>query len=104
MAYVGTYYQLSKNDPTLSGLDGHLNELIAQKGDKAVFVIAMGAPDGLASVNANVAKNIATKMAAINAKGVTVYLRYLWEMNGDWYGERFLHAGKALRLTVRSVG
>lgn len=75
-AMVGSYYYLSSSDPTLSGLDARVNEIASQAGDKPAFNIAVGCNEGYKYITASVAKNIATKMAQINAKGVPVHLPF----------------------------
>jgi len=85
MALVGTYTRISTGDLSMSNIDSHVTELLKQKGDKPVLVIALGVDSGLKSVDRNMAIAIAQKMASIEQKGITVWLRPFWEMNGDWY-------------------
>lgn len=103
MALVGTYTRISTGDLSMSNIDSHVTEvrsalllaifslrrvlnvqLLRQKGDKPVLVIALGVDSGLKSVDRNMAIAIAQKMASIEQKGITVWLRPFWEMNGDW--------------------
>lgn len=50
---------------------------------------------------------VADACAQLNAQGVTVWLRFAWEMNGDWYEwgndpTNFLTAWKAVTDAVRA--
>ncbi|KAG0144703.1 hypothetical protein CROQUDRAFT_708484 [Cronartium quercuum f. sp. fusiforme G11] len=60
--------------PILQKLDGN-----------PVWCIALMPTPGLETITWKVAHNIAKKMKYINDKGITVWLRFAHEMNGDWY-------------------
>ncbi|KAA1109659.1 hypothetical protein PGTUg99_030160 [Puccinia graminis f. sp. tritici] len=64
--------------------------------------------EGLENVTPEIAGNIARKMQMLNAQGITVWLRFAHEMNGDWYvwGQKpalFLEKWKLVTAAVRSV-
>ncbi|EFP91475.2 hypothetical protein PGT21_035337 [Puccinia graminis f. sp. tritici] len=85
MAIVGDYIHLEEHDPNLSTLDLHLPHILSSPGNP-VWQIALLPSEGLEKVTPYVADRIAIKMASINKLGITVWLRFAHEMNGDWYG------------------
>ncbi|OAV91823.1 hypothetical protein PTTG_07558 [Puccinia triticina 1-1 BBBD Race 1] len=85
MAIVGDYVHLAEHDPDLSALDLHLPHILSAPGNP-VWQIALLPSEGLDKVTPYVAERIAIKMASINRLGITVWLRFAHEMNGDWYG------------------
>ncbi|KAH9454826.1 hypothetical protein Pst134EB_014886 [Puccinia striiformis f. sp. tritici] len=85
MAIVGDYIHLAEHDPNLSALDLHLPHILSAPGNP-VWQIALQPSEGLEKVTPYVADRIASKMAWINSHGITVWLRFAHEMNGDWYG------------------
>ena len=59
-------------------------QLLRQKGTKPVFQITMGVDSPLEGVDQAMADFIAKKLASIEKKGITIWFRWLWEMNGNW--------------------
>ncbi|MBW0486052.1 hypothetical protein O181_025767 [Austropuccinia psidii MF-1] len=71
-----------------------------------VWEIALMPVEGLDKVTPETAVNIAKKMASLNAMGITVWLRFAHEMNGDWYNwglkpDLFREKWKLVTATVR---
>lgn len=66
-----------------------------------VLLVTLEPHDGLAAVTAARARSFAARLAAINATGVPVVVRFAHEMNGSWYpwGEQ----PKAYRLAFRTL-
>jgi len=113
LSMMGIYIQLSTSDPNFAQMDAKVDELLQQKalfgGDIPALNIAIGPVAGFASVTTAVAKRLGAKMAAINQRGITVHLRYAWEMNGDWYawGQQpaaFIKSWKLVTNAVRAAG
>ena len=65
-------------------IDYHLNDVLSLPGP-AVYAPALMPMSGLANFNTTQADQIARKMLELNQKGLTVWLRFGHEMNGDWY-------------------
>lgn len=84
MSIMGDYSSLETQDPNLSSVDRHLNDYLRLKGNP-VWEIALMPNEGLENVTAEVAERIAAKMLSLNQKGITIWLRFSHEMNGDWY-------------------
>lgn len=61
----------------------YIEDLLAQTGDTPVFNLALMPTEGLASVTQAVADSIGAKMAELNSRNITVWLRYAHEANGD---------------------
>ena len=59
-------------------------QLLRQKGTKPVFQITMGVDSPLEGVDQVMADFIAKKLASIEKQGITIWFRWLWEMNGNW--------------------
>ncbi|KAK9900271.1 glycoside hydrolase family 26 protein [Cystobasidium minutum MCA 4210] len=107
MSIMGAYSQILSSDPHMTQMDPYLNDLLRQPGDKPVFQIALMPAEGLANVTQEVADRIADKMASINAQGITVWLRYAHEMNGEWYAwghqpEAFIASWNMVTAAVRA--
>ncbi|MBW0470518.1 hypothetical protein O181_010233 [Austropuccinia psidii MF-1] len=62
----------------------HLDVIRGLKGNP-VWELALMPYEGLDKVTKEVAERIAKKMLWINNQGITVWLRFAHEMNGDWY-------------------
>lgn len=107
MSIIGAYAQILSSDPNMTQMDPYIQDLLRQPGDKPVFHIALMPSEGLANVTQEVADRIADKMASINAQGITVWLRYAYEMNGEWYAwghqpEAFIASWNMVAVTVRA--
>lgn len=76
MSIVGIY----SNAPDLGGIDDKVDEILKQPGDKAVLELALLVPGGFSVVTQSVVNKIASKVAAINKRGVSVWLRYAYEV------------------------
>jgi hypothetical protein len=63
-------------------LDGFIDQVAAQHG---IALLTLLPVDGLQAVTPAVADDLANRLAAINARGVPVLVRYAHEMNGSWY-------------------
>jgi len=87
MSIIGTYvdYFSADNLTAMSVLDAQVEELLRQKGTKPVFQITMGVDSPLEGVDQVMADFIAKKLASIEKQGITIWFRWLWEMNGNWY-------------------
>lgn len=83
MSIVGDYISLSWWDPNLKAIDWHVPIIQALEGPP-VWCIALRPVDGLDSVTWEVAHKVALKMKEVNDKGITIWLRFAYEMNGDW--------------------
>ncbi|PLW45216.1 hypothetical protein PCASD_04001 [Puccinia coronata f. sp. avenae] len=106
MAIVGDYIHLQAHDPNLSILDLHLPHILNSPGNP-VWQIALLPSEGLDKVTPYVAERIAIKMAWINSHGISVWLRFAHEMNGDWYGwglqpELFKEKWKMITYAIRA--
>jgi len=86
MAVVGAYAQIRASDPNITQIDPYITDLVRSAGPNLpVFALALMPADGLDSVTPEVAQTIASRMNELNSMGITVWLRYAHEMNGDWY-------------------
>ncbi|MBW0470938.1 hypothetical protein O181_010653 [Austropuccinia psidii MF-1] len=84
ISIMGDYVGLGRNAEGLKKIDWHLETLLSLPGPP-VYQIALMPDHGLLSVSHLVINRIADKMAEINEKNVTVWLRFAHEMNGQWY-------------------
>jgi len=105
IAIMGDYVELGRNAEGLKKIDWHLKTLLSLPG-KPVYQIALMPNHGLLSVSPFVINRVASKMAEINQKNVTVWLRFGHEMNGQWYkwGKNpslFKDKWRALSVAVR---
>ena len=83
-AQIGAYAQILSADPNMTQLQPYLDDLLRQPGDRPVFALALMPSEGLDSITPEVAERVARKMGELNAQGITVWLRYAHEMNGEW--------------------
>ncbi|KAI7955317.1 hypothetical protein MJO28_005717 [Puccinia striiformis f. sp. tritici] len=107
MSVMGSYIQLYAKDTNLVEVDWQL-PTYRQLVGWPVWEIAMMPVEGLEKVTPEIAGNIARKMQMLNAQGITVWLRFAHEMNGDWYpwGQKpalFLEKWRLVTSAVRSV-
>lgn len=107
ISIMGDYVELGSNAQGLKKIDWHLETLLKLPG-KPVYQIAVMPNHGLWSVSPFVIDRIASKMAEINQKNVTVWLRFAHEMNGQWYNWGlkpwlFKHKWQALAIAVRKA-
>ncbi|OAV99942.1 hypothetical protein PTTG_09740 [Puccinia triticina 1-1 BBBD Race 1] len=107
MSVMGSYIQLYAKDTNLVEIDWQLPQYRQLIG-WPVWEIAMMPVEGLEKVTPEMAANIASKMQMLNAQGITVWLRFAHEMNGDWYvwGQKpalFLEKWKLVTSAVRRV-
>ncbi|PLW12059.1 hypothetical protein PCANC_17652 [Puccinia coronata f. sp. avenae] len=107
MSIMGSYIQLYAKDTNLTEIDWQLPQYRQLIG-WPVWEIAIMPVEGLEKVTPEIAGNIARKMQMLNAQGITVWLRFAHEMNGDWYvwGQKpalFLEKWKLVTNAVRSV-
>ncbi|PLW10743.1 hypothetical protein PCANC_12334 [Puccinia coronata f. sp. avenae] len=105
ISIMGDYVSLDRNAEGLGKIDWHLDTILSLPGNP-VYQIALMPNHGLLSVSPFVINRVATKMAEINRKGITVWLRFAHEMNGQWYnwGEDpwlFKDKWRALSVAVR---
>jgi hypothetical protein len=68
----------------MTQLQPYLDDLLRQPGDRPVFALALMPSEGLDTITPEVAERVAKKMGELNAQGITVWLRYAHEMNGEW--------------------
>jgi hypothetical protein len=66
----------------LHNLDAFIDQVAAQHG---IALLTLLPVDGLQTVTPAVAEDLADRLAAINARGVPVLVRFAHEMNGTWY-------------------
>ncbi|WAQ84961.1 hypothetical protein PtA15_5A534 [Puccinia triticina] len=107
MSVMGSYIQLYAKDSNLAEIDWQLPQYRQLIG-WPVWEIAIMPVEGLEKVTPEVAANIARKMQMLNAQGITVWLRFAHEMNGDWYvwglkPALFLEKWKLVTSAVRRV-
>lgn len=81
MSIVGDYVEI---DDTLSNLGWHVPTIKKLEGNP-VWCIGLMPTKGLESITWEVADKIAKKLKHINDQGITVWLRFGHEMNGEWY-------------------
>ncbi|KAG0140966.1 hypothetical protein CROQUDRAFT_664478 [Cronartium quercuum f. sp. fusiforme G11] len=106
MAIMGDYINLDSSDPNLSGIDAHVKFQKSLNGNP-VWEMALMPYKGLELVTQEVANRIASKMSGLNDQGITVWLRFAHEMNGDWYiwggkPHLFLEKWKMVARAVKS--
>ncbi|EGG09395.1 family 26 glycoside hydrolase [Melampsora larici-populina 98AG31] len=104
---MGDYINLEKTGPNANDINVHLGYIKGLKGNP-VWQIALMPYLGLESVTQEVANSIAQSMLRINQQGITVWLRFAHEMNGDWYKwgmqpELFLEKWKMVWEAIKSV-
>lgn len=104
---IGAYAQILSADPNMTQLQPYLDDLLRQPGDRPVFALALMPSEGLDSITPEVAERVARKMGELNAQGITVWLRYAHEMNGEWYAwgqqpEAFLASWNLVTTAVRA--
>ncbi|KNZ60686.1 uncharacterized protein VP01_1518g4 [Puccinia sorghi] len=107
MSVMGSYIQLYSKDPNITEIDWQLPQYRQLIG-WPVWEIAIMPVEGLEKVTPDMAINIAKKMQFLNAQGITVWLRFAHEMNGDWYvwGQKpalFLEKWALVTKAVRSM-
>lgn len=107
MAIMGDYISLSSWDPELKAIDWHTGTVQNLDGNP-VWCIALMPSEGLDMVTYDVAHKIAHKMKEVNEKGITVWLRFAHEMNGEWYNwgmqpEKFKRKWELLATAIKSV-
>ncbi|GAA5951531.1 hypothetical protein JCM3765_005962 [Sporobolomyces pararoseus] len=92
ISIIGDYLNVSPNDYSFNQVDYHLESVvkIATGKVKAVYAPAVLFSDSLDKWTDQMTKNLVSKMKEVNRRGVTVWLRFLFEMNGGWmpYGLR----------------
>ncbi|KAH9813263.1 hypothetical protein DFH28DRAFT_364977 [Melampsora americana] len=81
---MGDYINLEKTGPNTRDINAHLAYIKGLHGNP-VWQIALMPYQGLESVTQDVVNSIAETMLRINNQGITVWLRFAHEMNGDWY-------------------
>jgi len=85
-----------------AALDGFADQVAAQHGMALLTLLPV---DGLQAVTPAVADDLANRLAAINARGVPVLVRYAHEMNGSWYpwGQQPTEYVQSFRLVAEAV-
>lgn len=102
---------MSSYDLDLNGLDYHLNSILDASNKEQVglpvWCIALMPTEGLDYLTYQNSVKIAKKMKHINDLGLTVWLRPMHEMNGDWYAwgnqpQKFKEKWKLLSKIIKS--
>ncbi|MBW0520123.1 hypothetical protein O181_059838 [Austropuccinia psidii MF-1] len=106
MAIVGDYVDLKTSDPNLSSIDKSLEVIRGLEGNP-VWELALMPNEGLDKITKEVAVSISKKMLWINNQGITVWMRFAHEMNGDWYSwglqpEKFIEKWRLIAHEVKS--
>lgn len=106
MAIMGDYINLEQTGPNANAVKAHLGYIKGLKGNP-VWQIALMPYQGLDMVTPEVANSIAETMLQINNQGITVWLRFAHEMNGDWYKwgmqpQLFLEKWKMVYKAIKS--
>ncbi|GAA5884706.1 hypothetical protein JCM16303_005239 [Sporobolomyces ruberrimus] len=92
ISIIGDYLNVSPDNYEFNQVDYHLNSVvkIATGKVKAVYCPAVIFSSTLDKWTPQMTENLAKKMKMVTDRGVTVWLRFLFEMNGGWmpYGLR----------------
>ncbi|GAA5906016.1 uncharacterized protein JCM6883_002525 [Sporobolomyces salmoneus] len=92
ISVIGDYLNVSPDNYDFRQVDYHLDSVvkIATGRVKAVYAPAVIFSSTLDKWTPQMTDNLANKMREVNRRGVTVWLRFLFEMNGGWmpYGLR----------------
>ncbi|OAV99205.1 hypothetical protein PTTG_00018 [Puccinia triticina 1-1 BBBD Race 1] len=107
MSIMGDYISISSWDKEFKAIDWHIKTVQNLKGNP-VWCIALMPSEGLDSISYHVANRIAMKMKQVNDLGITVWLRFAHEMNGEWYTwglqpEKFKEKWEMLAREVKRV-
>ncbi|ORY88450.1 glycoside hydrolase superfamily [Leucosporidium creatinivorum] len=86
ISIIGDYLNVSPNDYSLSQVDYHLPSVVrlARESARPVYAPALLYGASLDTWTTEMTDAVADKMLRINQQGVTVWLRFCFEMNGSW--------------------
>ncbi|GAA6015785.1 hypothetical protein JCM11491_002479 [Sporobolomyces phaffii] len=110
ISVIGDYLNVSPTDYDFAQVDYHLESVveIATGRVKAVYAPAVIFSATLDQWTPQMTTNLANKMKQVTDRGVTVWLRFLFEMNGGWmpYGldsTRYVPLFREVTNAVRAV-
>ncbi|GAA5972913.1 hypothetical protein JCM11641_004000 [Rhodosporidiobolus odoratus] len=110
MAAVGDYINVSPSDYGMQQFDYHESEVVrvANGEVRAVYIPAVLFGATLDKWTTQMSDILARKCRALNQKGVTVWLRFCFEMNGGWmaYGlepEQYISTWRSVTDAIRAV-
>ncbi|KPV73393.1 glycoside hydrolase family 26 protein [Rhodotorula graminis WP1] len=109
-AAVGDYLVFGPDDTSFRQVDYHLSEVLdAAKGDvKQLYIPAILFNGRMNEWTPELSTALAQKMRGLNRQGVTVYLRFCYEMNGGWmqYGLQpvdYVSTWRSVTNAIRAV-
>ncbi|KAI5474992.1 peroxisomal membrane protein 4 [Pseudohyphozyma bogoriensis] len=87
---IGGYIHLNTTNQTYWEMDDQLNGGILELASTSVYSPAVIPQFSLDQWTTNMTTTLAAKMKSLNDQGITVWLRFAYEMNGNWmdYGQQ----------------
>ncbi|GAA6017745.1 hypothetical protein JCM10207_000482 [Rhodosporidiobolus poonsookiae] len=110
MAAIGDYINVSPTSPSFAQMDYHESEVVrvANSDVRAVYIPAVLFGGTLDQWTDDMSDELAQKCAALNRRGVIVWVRWCFEMNGGWmpYGldpDRYVSTFRRVHDAIRAV-
>lgn len=104
---VGDYLNVSPDDYSFSQVDYHLDSVsrLARESARPVYAPALLYGASIDTWTPEMTDALATAMLKINQRGVTVWLRFCFEMNGAWmpYGAKDAEGYKRVWIEVTNA-